>query len=183
EIGDPTDLEVRIDVLSQDAVRIHPGQRVIIEHWGGDQNLTAWVRRVEPSAFTKVSALGVDEQRVWIYADFGDAKPIEQGQSGDSTGSGQLPQLGDAYRIEARIVVWEQPEVLKVPAGALFRSGEDWAVYTFGADGIANKTAIHIGQRNDLEAEVRSGLEAGDRVVLHPSDKVGPGTALKERSL
>jgi HlyD family secretion protein len=184
EIGNPRDLEVRIDVLSQDAVRIQPGQRVVIEHWGGEDDLVAWVRRVEPSAFTRVSALGVDEQRVWVYAEFARPESTEQGQAGDQTGSDRNPpQLGDAFRIEARIVVWEQADVLKVPAGALFRDGASWAVYRLGANGVAEKVAIEIGQRNDLEAEVIGGLTPGDRVVLHPSDKVTPGARLRERSL
>jgi HlyD family secretion protein len=182
EIGNPRDLEVRIDVLSQDAVRIQPGQRIIIEHWGGNDDLVAWVRRVEPSAFTKVSALGVDEQRVWVYADFSEPESIQQGQIADPTGSDRNPpQLGDGYRIEARIVVWEQADVLKVPAGALFRDGDTWAVYRRDVGGKAERVPIQIGQRNDLEAEVIDGLTAGDRVVLHPSDKVTAGTALKER--
>jgi HlyD family secretion protein len=184
EIGNPRDLEVRIDVLSQDAVRIQPGQRVIVEHWGGEFDLVAWVRRVEPSAFTKVSALGVDEQRVWVYAAFAAPESAEQGQIGDQTGSDRNPpQLGDAFRIEARIVVWERDDVLKVPAGALFRDGASWAVYRLGPGGAAEKVAIEIGQRNDLEAEVLGGLNAGDRVVLHPGDKVAPGVRLTERSL
>ena len=198
EIGDPHDLEVRIDVLSQDAVRIRPGQRIIIEHWGGRDNLTAWVRRVEPSAFTKVSALGVDEQRVWVYGDFGATQAgTRQGQVAGSTGSGrdentaaEARSLGDAYRIEARIVVWEEPDALKVPAGALFRDGVSstegqaerrWAVYRRGADDTAEKIAIELGERNDQEAQVLSGLNEGDQVVLHPSDQVAEGTLLESR--
>lgn len=183
EIGDPHDLEVRIDVLSQDAVRIRPGQRIVIEQWGGSAELSAWVRRVEPSAFTKVSALGVDEQRVWVYADFAEAGAIPPGQAAGPTGSNpDPPPLGDAYRIEARIVVWEQPDVLKVPAGALFREGDSWAVYRRDASGSAERLLVGIGQRNDLEAEVLSGLQAGDRVVLHPGDRVRPGVTLRERA-
>ncbi|MBL9153806.1 MAG: HlyD family efflux transporter periplasmic adaptor subunit [Verrucomicrobiales bacterium] len=183
EIGNPHDLEVRIDVLSQDAVRIRPGQRVAIEQWGGDQPLTAWVRRVEPSAFTKVSALGVDEQRVWIYADFEEPVPMQQGTISDPTGSDRNPPppLGDAYRVEARVVVWEQPDVIRVPGGALFRDGENWAVYRLSATGQAERVTVELGQRNDLEAEVKAGLAPGDRVVLHPGDQVRPGVALRER--
>ncbi len=201
EIGDPHDLEVRIDVLSQDAVRIRPGQRVVIEHWGGEENLTAWVRRVEPSAFTKVSALGVDEQRVWVYGDFARDDPqttaTEEGQVADPTGSnapdpasderGEAHALGDAYRIEARIVVWEQGDALKVPAGALFRDGNaesderSWAVYRKTAGGEAERVRVTLGERNDQEAQVLEGLSEGDRVVLHPSDKVKAGTMLESR--
>lgn len=186
EIGDPHDLEVRIDVLSQDAVRIRPGQRIVIEHWGGEAPLTAWVRRVEPSAFTKVSALGVDEQRVWVYGDFDPprAAPTEEGQVADPTGLAG-GALGDAYRVEAKIAVWENNGTLKVPAGALFRDGAsgDWAVYRRSPDGLAEKVPVTIGERNDLEAQVIEGLNEKDRVVLHPSDKVQPDTPLAERDL
>lgn len=181
EIGDPHDLEVRIDVLSQDAVRIKPGQRVIVEHWGGEEELTAWVRRVEPSAFTKVSALGVDEQRVWVVADFS----IKEGTIGDETGSDRnpppVPSLGDAYRVEARIVVSETADAVKVPAGALFRSNGDWSVFGVTGEGKAVLKTIQLGRRNDLEAEVLEGLAEGEQVVLHPSDKVAAGVTLRER--
>ncbi len=184
EIGNPDDLEVRIDVLSQDAVRIRPGQRISVEHWGGEAPLTAWVRRVEPSAFTKVSALGVDEQRVWVYGDFEPprAGATEEGQVDDPTGL-DGPALGDAYRIEARIAVWEDDAVLKVPAGALFRDGasRDWAVYRRTPEGLAEKVAVTLGERNDVEAQVVEGLAENDRVILHPSDKVRPGIPLVER--
>lgn len=180
EIGDPADLEIRIDVLSQDAVKIKAGQPVVIEHWGGDQNLVAHVRRVEPSAFTKISALGVDEQRVWVFADF--AVSAQQGSTDDSTGSDQneIPSLGDAYRIEARVVVWEKNEVIKVPAGALFREGDSWAVYIVESN-LARLKTIEVGQNNGIEAEVLGGLSTGDRVVLHPGDRVDDNTVLKER--
>ncbi|MCB1228885.1 MAG: HlyD family efflux transporter periplasmic adaptor subunit [Verrucomicrobiae bacterium] len=197
EIGDPHDLEIRIDVLSQDAVRIRPGQRIIIEHWGGEKHLTAWVRRVEPSAFTKTSALGVDEQRVWVYGDFAEDDPAaavtKEGQVPDSTGSNEVTAedeakaLGDAYRIEARIVVWERNDVLKVPAGALFRDSgtqgdeRSWAVYRRSDDGVAEKIPVTLGERNDQEAQVLEGLDEGDQVVLHPSDKVDIGTKLESR--
>ncbi|NNM29057.1 MAG: HlyD family efflux transporter periplasmic adaptor subunit, partial [Akkermansiaceae bacterium] len=134
EIGDPADLELRIDVLSQDAVRIRPGQRVILEHWGGAQALNARVRRVEPSAYTKVSALGVDEQRVDIIADLEDA-PAE----GET--------LGDGFRVEARVVVWESEDTLRLPAGALFRAGDDWAVYRL-AGKHAELVRIEAGHNN-----------------------------------
>ena len=185
EIGDPADLEIKIDVLSQDAVKIQPGQVVIIGHWGGEENLQAHVRRVEPSAFTKVSALGVDEQRVWVFADFAETEAREEGVNGDSNGSDQDESdspapLGDAYRIEARIIVWEKDEVIKVPAGALFREGDSWAVYRF-ENGRAKMRMIEVGQNNGIEAEVLGGLEAGDRVVLHPGDRVSEGAVIGER--
>jgi HlyD family secretion protein len=144
EIGDPRDLEMEIDVLSTDAVKIKPGDKVLVEHWGSDAPLLGRVRLIEPAAFLKISALGVEEQRVNVIADFVD--PPEKRRA-----------LGDAYRIEARIVISEADNVLKVPAAALFRRGEEWAVFV--ADhGRASLRAIKIGRRNDLEAEVVGGV-------------------------
>lgn len=191
ELGDPRSLEVRIDVLSQDAVRIRPGQHINIEHWGGNADLTATVRRVDPAAFTKVSALGVDEQRVWIYADFTVPEPSEKpplsapgeftDQNRDQSGSG----LGDAYRIEGRIVIYERELATQVPAGALFRDGNEegsgWAVFRVDEHHRAEKTIITPGERNDVAVEVMAGLQPGDRVVLHPGDKIRPGSLVKER--
>jgi HlyD family secretion protein len=168
EIGDPTDLEVVIDVLSADAVRIEPGAMVLIEHWGGDQTLQAVVRLVEPSAFTKVSALGVEEQRVNVIADF--ISPFEE----------RAP-LGDGFRVEGRIVLWEAPEdVVQVPASALFHESGTWAVYVLEED-RAVRRHVTIGHRTGLRAEVLEGLEAGDAVILHPSDRVGDGGAVRRR--
>lgn len=188
EIGNPQDLEIRIDVLSQDAVRIQPGQRIIIEHWGGPQNLTAWVRRIEPSAFTKVSALGVDEQRVWVYGDFAEAgessSPVIEPGAASPVPESSVAGLGDAYRVEARIVTWERDRVLRIPAGALFRENNDtrhWAVFRVTPRGTAERIRIQIGERNDQVAELLSGLDAGDRVVLHPGDQVEEGTRLESR--
>ena len=159
EVGDPTDLEVVIEVLSTDAVKVSPGQRVVVERWGGNEPLEGRVRLVEPAAFLKVSALGVEEQRVNVIADFADPPDKRK-------------QLGESYRVEARIVVWEAKDVVKVPAGALFRLPEgDWAVFAV-RDGVARKTPVRIGRSNGLEAEVLEGLTPGDRVVLHPSDRV-----------
>lgn len=168
EIGEPLDLELRIDVLSQDAVRIRPGQRVLLEHWGGETPLWARVRRVEPSAYTKVSALGVDEQRVDVIADL-EAQPAE----GES--------LGDGFRVEARVVIWESEDVLRLPAGALFRSGDSWAVYRIDG-GRAQLVKVETGRNNGNEVEVLSGIAAGEQVVLHPSDQIGDGTLIKPRS-
>jgi HlyD family secretion protein len=168
EVGDPADLELVIEVLSTDAVKISPGDRVIVERWGGPRPLSARVRIVEPAAFLKVSALGVEEQRVNVIADFLDPPAERQ-------------QLGDAYRVEARIVIWESAEVLKVPAGALFRdSAGAWAVFAL-RDGRAVLTSVSIGHSNGLEAEVLGGLEDGDRVVLHPSDRVSNGVRITGR--
>jgi HlyD family secretion protein len=165
EVGDPADLEVEVDVLSRDAVRIKPGDRVLLEDWGGAAPLTARVRLVEPAAFTKVSSLGVEEQRAYVVADFVD--PPEKRAT-----------LGDAYRVEARIVVWESDNVLKVPAGALFRHGDDWAVFVL-ARGRVEVRPVKLGQRNASEAEVITGLTAGDTVVQYPSDRIRAGVRVE----
>ena len=167
EVGNPIDLEAEIDVLSADAVKVRPGDRVILEHWGGGEPLAGRVRVVEPSAFTKVSALGVEEQRVYVIVDFVD--PPEKRSN-----------LGDAYRVEARIVVWESADVLKVPAGALFRRGTQSAPYAV-VRGRAEEGVVRIGNRNDTEAEVLDGLSEGERVVLYPGDRVMPGVRVASR--
>jgi HlyD family secretion protein len=167
EIGDPADLEVEVDVLSRDAVRIRPGDRVLLEDWGGGGPLTARVRLVEPAAFTKVSSLGVEEQRAYVVADFVD--PPEKRAT-----------LGDAYRVEARVVVWESDNVLKVPAGALLRHGDDWAVFAL-ARGRVEVRPVTLGQRNASEAQVITGLAAGDTVVQYPSDRIRAGIRVKAR--
>ena len=164
EIGDPRDLEMRLDVLSQDAVKIEPGQKIIIEHWGGEGKLSGRVRRIEPSAYTKVSALGVDEQRVDVIADF----------------ESETAALGDGFRIEARVVIWEAGDVLQVPAGALFRSGDDWAVYRI-EDERAKLVTIEVGHNSGDAAEVLSGLVLEDKVILHPGDHVTDGTRVTAR--
>jgi HlyD family secretion protein len=168
EIGDPKNLEVVSDLLSTDAVRISTGNLVLIEGWGGEKTLKAKVRRIEPSAFTKISALGVEEQRVNVIIDFDDATV------GDNV-------LGDGFRVEVHIVVWEKENVLKVPISALFRVGEEWAVYVV-ANGRAARRTVSLGQRNSLEAEVLSGLQQGDVVIVHPSDAVQDGVRVSARS-
>jgi HlyD family secretion protein len=167
EVGDPIKLEVVVDLLSADAVRVEPGQRVIIEAWGGPRPLEGRVRRVEPFGFTKISALGIEEQRVNVVIDI--REPRQQWQ-----------RLGHGYRVEPRIVLWESPDVLKVPLSALFRQGEGWAVFV-GQGGRATLREVEIGHENGLEAEILSGLEAGERVVLHPGDRVSPGARLEQR--
>jgi HlyD family secretion protein len=158
EVGDPATLEIVAELLSSDAVRVRPGARVIIEEWGGDQPLTGRVRMVEPSGFTKVSALGVEEQRVRVIID-----PADRGTA-----------LGDGFRVEVRIVIWEGANVLKVPLNTLFRRGTEWTVFAV-KDGRAVARPVQIGQRNQLEAEVHSGVSEGDVVVLHPDDKLADG--------
>ncbi|MCP3902201.1 MAG: HlyD family efflux transporter periplasmic adaptor subunit [Planctomycetes bacterium] len=167
EIGDPADLELVIDVLSTDAVRILPGAEVIIEHWGGDEPLAGRVRLVEPSAFTKISALGVEEQRVNVIADF--VTPIAE-----------RPTLGDGYRVEGRIVTWDAEDVVRVPTAALFREDGAWAVYVVEA-GRATLRTIEVGKHNGLIAEVREGLAADEQVIAHPSDRVTDGIKVIER--
>jgi HlyD family secretion protein len=162
ELGNLDALELVIDVLSTEAVSIRAGAKVLVEHWGGDRTLTARVRRVEPSAFTKVSALGIEEQRVNVIADLQDAPPA----------------LGDGFRIEARIVIWEAPQVLRVPVSALFRCGPAWCVFVV-VDGRAQRRRVDIGHRNDIAAEVERGLEAGDTVIVHPSTKLTDGARVE----
>jgi HlyD family secretion protein len=167
EVGDAGDLEVEIDVLSSDAVKVTPGDTVLLEHWGGDQPLRGVVRVVEPSAFTKLSALGVEEQRVNIIAEFADP-PQRRGS------------LGDAYRVDARIIVWEGENVLQVPTSALFRRGDKWAVFRV-ENGSAALREIEVGHRNALEAEIVKGLAAGDRVIVYPGDQIKDGTGVVPR--
>ncbi|MBX9789958.1 MAG: HlyD family efflux transporter periplasmic adaptor subunit [Pirellulales bacterium] len=167
EVGNPVDLEIEIDVLSSDAVAIKPGALVRLVHWGGEYPLEGSVRLVEPAAFTKVSALGVEEQRVDVVVDFTD--PPEKRTA-----------LGDGYRVEARIVVWQGEDIVKVPASALFRQGDDWAVFRVVGD-RAVFTPIKLGHSNALEGEVLEGLSAGDVVIVHPSDTVVDGVKVIRR--
>ena len=167
EVGNPTDLEIEVDVLSSDAVKIAPGAKVIVEQWGGDKPLEGRVRLVEPAGFLKISALGVEEQRVNVIIDFADPPA-------------RRARLGDGYRVEARVVIWEADDVLKAPAGALFRRGEDWAVYAV-VDELAELRTVKTGRSNGLETEILEGLSAGDTVVLHPGDKIQAGVKIKAR--
>lgn len=167
EIGDPTDLELVVDVLSSDAVEIRPGAPAILEQWGGEAPLEGRVRLVEPAAFTKISALGVEEQRVNVIIDFVDPPEERQG-------------LGDGYRVEARIVVWEHPAALTVPTGALFRHAESWALFAI-ADGRASMRDVEVGERNGVNAQILEGLEEGDPVVVYPSDRVRDGVRVTPR--
>jgi HlyD family secretion protein len=161
EIGDPKDLEVVSDLLSTDAVKVQPGSPVLIDEWGGDRVLQGRVRLVEPSGFMKLSALGVEEQRVNVIIDLAD--PAAAGQV-----------LGDGYRVEVRIVIWQAPAVVKVPVSALLRRGEDWAVFVVEG-GRARLRTVTVGHRNAREAEVVTGVAPGQRVVVHPSDRVQDG--------
>jgi HlyD family secretion protein len=165
-IGDPTDLEVVIEVLSRDGASIEPGTRVELDHWGGGPPLEATVRLVEPGGFTKVSALGVEEQRVNVIADV--LTPIEKRHS-----------LGDNFRVEARIIVWEDPKALKVPAGALFRLGQDWACLALEA-GRAKLRRVNVGRSSGLETQILEGLKEGQEVILYPGSRVRDGQRVKK---
>jgi HlyD family secretion protein len=162
EIGDVSELELVIDILSIDAVRVQPGTDVLVEHWGGEQALLARVRLVEPAAFTKISALGVEEQRVNVIADL--VQPP--------------PTLGDGYRVEARIVVWQAEDVLQVPVSALSRCADAWCVFVV-VNGAARRRQVAVGQRNGFAAEVRSGLRDGEAVILHPSEHIDDGSRVQ----
>ncbi len=167
EIGDPADLEVIADVLTTDAVRIRPGDPVRIEGWGGPAPLQGVVRRVEPGAFTKVSALGVDEQRTNVVMDV--TSPYAERRV-----------LGDAYRVEVRIVVAVLKDATVVPAGALFRDHAGWSVFV-AAGGRARKRAVTLAYRGASEAAVKTGLTAGERVILFPGDAVAEGVRVRSR--
>ncbi len=162
EIGDPADLEIEAEILSRDAVAIHPGDSVDVEQWGGELPLKGRVRRVEPAAFTKISALGVEEQRVIVLSDLVDVPEAAK-------------SLGDRFRVEVRVAIWHGDDVLIVPAGAIFREGNAWKAYRF-IDGTAKLTPIEAGHSDGRQTEVVSGLAANDQVLLHPPDTIKDGT-------
>ncbi len=167
ELGDRNAMEVVIELLSTDAVQIKPDALVQIDRWGGEQSLEGRVRLVEPSGYTKVSALGIEEQRVNVIADF----------TGESA---QWSVLGDNFRVHARIVVWQKADAIKIPISALFRQGSAWAVYTL-LNGKAIQKEVEIGRRNQSEAEVLKGLDEGDTLIVHPSDQVKNGVTVVKR--
>ncbi|MCF8160924.1 MAG: HlyD family efflux transporter periplasmic adaptor subunit [Polaromonas sp.] len=167
EIGDAAALEVEVDLLSADAVRIQPGTPVVFARWGGEGALAGEVKVIEPAGFTKVSALGVEEQRVWVIVAF--TSPAAQWQ-----------RLGDGYRVEASFILWERADVLQIPASALFREGDLWFVYGL-SQGKAVKREVQVGQRTGLSAQVISGIEAGEQVISHPDDRVREGVRVLSR--
>ena len=167
EVGDLDHLEIVSDLLSTAAVRVQAGQPVRVEQWGGDRPLRGRVRRVEPSGFTKISALGVEEQRVNVLIDL--EEPRENWR-----------RLGDGYRVEVRIIVWEGAAVLKVPTSSLFRHGAGWAVYRV-ENGKAVRQTVETGQQNGLEAEIKSGLQEGQTIVVFPGDDVEDGVSVQRR--
>jgi HlyD family secretion protein len=167
-IGDLADLEIEVDLLSADAVRVAPGAMAEVERWGGEAILSAKVRRIDPAAFTRVSALGIEEQRVRLRLEF--LSPAEA-RSG----------LGDRYRVYARIVIWSAPDVLQVPVSALFRRGEAWAVFREQA-GRAVLTEVEVGQMTGVSAQVLGGLLEADRVVAYPGNRVTDGAEILPRT-
>lgn len=168
EVGDMANLEVVADLLSADAIQVQPGQRAEIDRWGGEEVLKARVRRVEPSAFTRVSALGIEEQRVNVLLDL---------ESAPTAGGGVL---GDGFRIEARIMVWEADDVLRAPASAVFRDGDRWFAFQI-VNGRAERVEVKVGRRSETHAQILSGLSAGDRVILYPGERIEDGVRVEAR--
>lgn len=165
EIGDPQNLEIEIDVLSTDAVRIQPFAELTVEHWGGGEPLLGNVRTIEPAAFTKVSSLGVEEQRVNVIADF--REPQER-----------LLTLGDGYRVEARVTINELKNVRMIPNSALFRHQREWHVFTI-LDEVAQMQPVEVGEKNETHTQVVSGLSQGDEVIVYPSDQIRAGVKVR----
>jgi HlyD family secretion protein len=167
EVGDPRALEVVVDLLTTDAVQVQPGTPVVIQGWGGNQALSGKVRRIEPSAFTRPSALGIDEQRVNVVVALVDAPE-------------RWSALGDGYRVEARLVLWRAEHVLQVSQGAIFRHGDGWAVFRVRAS-VAELVPIRIGHRGETKVEVLAGLAPSDVVAVHPGDRVKDGVHVEAR--
>ena len=167
-IGPKNDLEITVDLLSTDAVRIAPGAKAYVERWGGTDTLEAKVREIEPAAFTKVSALGIEEQRVTVLLDF-------------VTPESGRPALGHKFRVYLRIVEWDSDDVLRLPISALFREQGDWAVFVVDGE-TAQLRKVEVGRRNTEFAQVLGGLEAGEVVITHPSDKVADGVLVVDRT-
>ncbi len=167
EIGDPGALEVVVDLLSTDAVKVEPGTRVLFERWGGENTLEGRVRVVEPTGFTKISALGVEEQRVWVVVDL--TSPPQAWQ-----------RLGDGYRVEAMFILWEGSDILQIPSSALFRHVGDWTVFVITNE-RAERRKVTLGKRNGLRAQILSGLTEGEQVILHPDESIEPGTRIQRR--
>ena len=167
EVGDPSDIEIEAEILSRDAVTIVPGARAEIEQWGGDTPLTARVHRVEPAAFTKISALGVEEQRVIVRCDLVDPPRAAEA-------------LGDRFRVDVKVAVWRSDDSLLIPAGALFREGNRWKTFLFD-HGRARNVAVEAGRTDGRTTQVLDGLAAGTEVLLHPPDSVKDGSTVKKR--
>ena len=168
EVGNPKALEVEVDVLSADAIKVKPGMRVVVERWGGEQTLEGRVRLIEPVGFTKVSALGVEEQRVLVITDI-------------TSDPKQWQRLGDGYRVEAKFILWEADNVLRIPVSALFHYQDGWAVFVLD-NGRAQRRVIQVGQRNGLTAQVFDGLAEDETVIIYPDDSIDDGRRVKRRS-
>lgn len=166
-LGNLASLEVAVDVLSPDAVRLQPGMRVELDRWGGDSTLPGRVKRIEPAGFVKVSALGVEEHRVWVIVELDAPRAAWQ-------------SLGDGYRVEARFILWEADELLQVPTSALFRHGAGWGTFLV-VDGRASYRSVEPGRRSGLRTEVISGLEPGDQVILHPGQSLADNARVRSR--
>lgn len=169
EVGDPSALEIEVDVLSADAVKIKAGMKVLIDRWGGDQPLEGMVRIVEPVGFTKVSALGVEEQRVLVISDFVSAAE-------------HWSKLGDGYRVEAHFILWHEKNVLQIPASSLYRYNSGWAVFVI-ENGRAVRRKVEVGQRNGLIAQITQGINESEQVINHPNDEVDDDVRVKLRVL
>ncbi len=165
DVGSLEDLEVQVDLLSMMAVRVRPGMRVLMTGWGGDETLEGTVRRIEPAGFTRVSALGVEEQRVPVIIDFDDPETAWQ-------------QLGVGYRVEAEFVLWEGADVIQVPTSALFRVDGQWTVYVID-NGRARQRSVDRGRSSGLLTQITSGLDAGEVVITHPGDQISEGTRVR----
>ena len=164
-VGNLNDLEVQSDVLSMDAVQLRPGMRVLIERWGGGAPLDGQVRRIEPSGFTRVSALGVDEQRVPVWISI-------------TTPRKQWDTLGEGFRVDARFILQDEPDILQAPTQAIFRDGTAYAAYVI-REGRAIKTAVQPGRRAGLNTEILGGLAAGDRVIVRPGSDLHDGARVR----
>jgi HlyD family secretion protein len=169
ELGNPHDIEIVADVLSNEAVKVAAGQRVLIERWGGEHPLDGRVQRVEPAGFMKVSALGIEEQRVNIIID------LDQHRAAAKA-------LGAGYRVDVRVIVWEAADVVKAPISSLVRRGANWQVFVMNGHRV-HAREVRIGRRNETEAEVVAGLNPGERVILHPSDAVVDGGRVDPRKI
>ncbi|MCP3673800.1 MAG: HlyD family efflux transporter periplasmic adaptor subunit [Gammaproteobacteria bacterium] len=167
EIGNPSDLEINIEMLSTNAVRVNVGDEALIKRWGGTEDINAQVRVIEPSGFTKISALGVEEQRVNVILSFTD--PRDKWQT-----------LGDAFRVEAAIIIERADNVLKIPLSSLFRQNELWSVFKV-IDGTVVLQEVQVGQRNDRFAEIINGLSIGEKIITHPGNNVEEGIGVEQR--
>lgn len=165
EIGDLSRLEVRVDMLSMDAVRLRPGMPVILMRWGGDGDLRGQVRQIEPGGFTRVSALGVDEQRVTVRVDI-------------TSEPGLWSQLGDGYRVEARFILWQGQDIVQVPTSALFRHESGWALFVV-SEGRARLRPVTTGRRSGLRTQILDGVQPGMRVIHHPGDRIRDGVRVR----